>query len=216
MILIGENMKNLFKIMMTAVMFTAVSVNAATLVEDKFDSPKKEGRDLAANRGEWKIEKGIATVTQDDKLYEKNKNHGPIMWYDATFKDATIRFAYKAEKAKQFVFTLNDDKGHVFRFIQSTNGLSVRTWLVQGKEGKPVELIAKGTKTPTLPEGKWVEAVVKFEGKKCELTLGDFKQTFEHEAIAKGKTKMGLGFAFGTLSVRDVKIETVAKTAAIR
>ena len=210
-----EIMRNIFQILMGAVVFTAMSVNAATLVEDKFDSPKKEGRDLAANRGEWKLEKGIATVTQDDKLYEKNKNHGPIMWYDATFKDATVRFAYKAEKAKQFVFTLNDDKGHVFRFIQSTNGLSVRTWLVQGKEGKAVELIAKGTKTPALPEGKWVEAVVKFDGKKCELTLGDFKQTFEHEAIAKEKTKMGLGFAFGTLSVRDVKIETVAKTAGL-
>ncbi len=197
-------------------LLAVVQTHAATLLEDKFDSPKKEGRDLSANRGEWKLEKGIATCTQDDKLYEKNKNHGPIMWYSMSFKDATVRFAYKAEKAKQFVFTLNDDKGHVFRFVHSEAGLSVRAWPEQGKDAKAVALVERGAKTPALPEGKWVEATVKFEGNRCELAVGDFKKTFEHAAIAKEKTKLGLGFSYGTVSVRDVKVETLAKTAMVK
>lgn len=198
-----------------AVATMVCSVQAATLIEDKFDSPKKEGRDLSANRGEWKLEKGVATCTQDDKLYEKNKNHGPIMWYSTSFKDATVRFAYKAEKCKQFVFTLNDDEGHVFRIVHGANGLSVRAWppAEAGKEAKAVELVPRGTKSPALPEDKWVEAELKFAGKKCTVAIGDFKQTVEHEAIAKEKTKLGLGFSFGTVSVRDVKVETVMKTA---
>ncbi len=197
-------------------LLTASVIHAETLVEDKFDAPKKTGRDLSPNRGEWKLDKGIATCTQDDKLYEKNKNHGPIMWYSTSFKDATVRFAYQAEKCKQFVFTLNDDKGHVFRIVHGANGLSVRAWppAEAGKEAKAAELIPRGTKTPALPEGSWVAAELRFEGKKCMVSIGDFKQTFEHEAIAKEKTKMGLGFSFGTVSVKDMKIETTAKTAA--
>jgi hypothetical protein len=39
----------------------------------------------------------VATCTQDDELYKKNKDHGPILFYDLAHTDAAIRFAFKPD-----------------------------------------------------------------------------------------------------------------------
>jgi hypothetical protein len=181
----------------------APQLKAETLVEDKFTSSELPNRDLAANRGVWKIADGIATCTQDDSLYAKNKDHGPVIWYNVAFTDGTVKFAIKPERVKNFVFTLNGE-GHVFRFVTAPTGTGVRAW-PQGSHDA-VSLLAAKPETPALKDDAWLQAELKFEGKRCTLKLGDFQQTFEHDAIARSKTKMGLGFAFGTLDVRDVSV----------
>jgi hypothetical protein len=181
----------------------ASTLAAETLVDDKFTSPELPNRDLAAKRGVWKITDGIATCTQDDALYAKNKDHGPVIWYNVAFTDGTVKFAIKPEKVKTFVFTLNGE-GHVFRFVTAPTGTGVRAWPQGSHDG--VSLLESKPGTPSLKDGAWLQAELKFEGKRCTFKLGDFHQTFEHDAIARTKTKMGLGFAFGTLAVRDVSI----------
>jgi hypothetical protein len=163
---------------------------------------------MTAARGVWKIADGIASCTQDDALYKRNKDHGPIVWYDATFTDGTVRFAYKPDGVKQFVFTLNGDKGHVFRFVHSATGLVFRGWPTPGHEAKAVSLLPAGTKTPPLKGGEWIQAELKFAGNRCTVSIGDFHQTLEHASIGLPKSKLGLGFAFGTLSLRDVIVST--------
>lgn len=183
----------------------ATSCVAAPLVDDKFTDPQLPGRDLSPARGVWKLAGGVATCTQDDALYTKNKDHGPIIWYGAAFTDATVRFAIRAEKVKQFVFTLNDDQGHVFRYVLGGSPLVVRAWKEQGHEAKPDALPVQDG--PKLVEGAWVQAELKFAGDRCTVALGsDFSQTFQHPAIARKKTKLGLGFTHGTLAVREVSI----------
>jgi hypothetical protein len=179
------------------------SLAAETLVDDKFTSPSAEvpKRDLAAKRGIWQIADGVATCTQDDALYAKNKDHGPVIWYHITFKDGTVKFAIKPDKVKNFVFTLNG-VGHVFRFVTAPTGTWVKAWPEGSHDG--VSLLESRTGTPALKDGQWLQAELKFEGPRCTMKLGDFQQTFEHPAIAREKTKMGLGFSFGTLAVRDV------------
>lgn len=44
---------------------------------------------------------GVATCAQDDELYKKNKDHGPVIWYDVSFTDATVRFASRPDKTKR-------------------------------------------------------------------------------------------------------------------
>jgi hypothetical protein len=183
----------------------AASTFAGALIDDHFTSPQLTGRDLSPGRGTWKIADGIATCTQDVALYAKNKDHGPVIWYDPAFTDATVRFAIRPEKVRNFVFTLNDEKGHVFRYVLDAKGVSVRAWKTQGHDAKPDVLPA--TNPPQLADDTWIQAELKFAGDRCTLKIGpDFTQTFQHPVIAKKKTKMGLGFAFGTLSVRDVSI----------
>lgn len=207
MLLLPTRMKLPRPCLALALVLAALPAVGATLVDDKFTSPTLAGRDLSPGRGVWKLADGVATCTQDDDLYTKNKSHGPIIWYNAKFTDATIRFAIRAEKVKQFVFTLNNDKGHVFRYTQSETVFSARAWGTQGKEAKPDAFPVKNG--PKLAEGEWVQAELKFAGDQCTLQIGsDFTQTFTHPAIAKDKTKLGLGFAFGTLQVKDVSIST--------
>lgn len=185
----------------------AAPLHAAELINDKFTTPQLTGRDLSPSRGTWKFADGVATCTQDDALYAKNKNHGPVIWYNTAFTDATVRFAVRAEKVKNFVFTLNDGGGHVFRYVLAPTGLSVRAWKEQGKDAKPDVLPVQDG--PTLADGKWIQAELKFTGDRCALALGpDFTQAFQHPAIAKEKNKLGLGFSFGTLAIRDVSVTT--------
>jgi hypothetical protein len=182
-------------------------LRAATLVDDHFTSPKLAGRELAPGRGTWQIADGAATCTQDDALYEKNKSHGPIIWYDAPFTDGTIRFSVRAQKVKQFVVTLNNDQGHLFRVVAGQFPLAVHVWKEQSHEARADNLPAKDA--PKLPEDAWVQVELTFAGDQCTITLGDtFKQTFTHPTIAKKKTKFGLGFAYGTVSLRNVSIAT--------
>lgn len=188
-------------------LLVATTVVAAPLVEDRFTSAQLVGRDLSPTRGEWKIADGIATCTQDDALFKENRDHGPIIWYGAAFTDATVRFAIRAEKVKQFVFTLNDDEGHVFRYVLGERPMSVRVWSGSGKTAKPEVLPVKDG--PALTSGKWIPAELKFSGDRCSLRVGDsFAQELQHPAIARQKTKVGLGFAFGTLAIRDVSVAT--------
>jgi hypothetical protein len=180
--------------------------SAEVVVDDPFTASQLPKRDLSPGRGAWKIADGVATCTQDDALYAKNKDHGPIVWYDAPFTDGTVKFGFRPQDTRTFVFTLNNEKGHVFRFIVTKAGLSVRTWPEQGPKAKAVPLLAPSPGTPALKDGDWVDAELKFAGPRCTLRLGDFQQTFEHPAIANPKTKLGLGFSFGSLALRSVSV----------
>jgi hypothetical protein len=179
---------------------------AGTLVDDKFTSQELSKRELS--RGPWNVADGVATCTQDDALFAKLKSHGPVIWYKVTFTDGTVKFAFKPEKTKTFVFTVNDDKGHDFRFVMTPTGLSVRAWPEQGHEASAISLLTPKPGTPALKDGVWTEAELKFEGKRCTIKIGDFQQTFENDAIARTKITMGLGFSYGTLAVRDVSVIT--------
>jgi hypothetical protein len=185
----------------------ALPLSAATLVEDNFSSPKLAGRELAPGRGTWRIADGVATCTQDDALYEKNQNHGPILWYDAPFTDGTIRFAVRAQKVRQFIVTLNDEKGHLFRVVAGQFPLAVHVWKEQGHDARADNLPVKGG--PKLAEDTWVPVELTFAGDQCTISFGDtFKQTVTHPTIGKRKAKFGLGFANGTLALRNISIIT--------
>ncbi|MFN9917994.1 MAG: hypothetical protein ACK53L_35735, partial [Pirellulaceae bacterium] len=82
---------------------------------DDFSNPNLSQR--RALRGAWQFQDGIASCTQDDALFKKYKDHGPIIFYDLKHRDATVRFLFQAEAVKTVVFTMNCDAGHIFRFV---------------------------------------------------------------------------------------------------
>ncbi len=191
----------------TAVAVAAPASTSETLLTDNFTSAKLAKRDLSPSRGEWKMADGVATCTQDDELYKKNKDHGPIIWYDVSMTDATIRFAFRPQGCKTFVFTLNNGNGHVFRFIVSPTGLAVRAWPTQGSDATALSLMNPKAGSPSLKDGEWTPVELIFDGNECVLAIGsDFKQKFDNAALGFEKTKLGLGFSYGTLSLRDVSI----------
>lgn len=155
-----------------------------------------------AQRGPWQFVDGVGSCTQDDALYKKFKDHGPILFYDFAHQDAVVRFAYRADPAvKTVVFTANGADGHVFRFVTSARGTSVRAFPPDEADHKS---IAVGKPGPALKAGDWVPVEVRLQGAKATVRIGsDFVQTFEHPSFARPKTNLSLGFSFGTLSVRD-------------
>ena len=167
-------------------------------------SAKSNSTGTVAVRGDWKIADGIARCTQDDELYKKNKDHGPVIWYKVPFQDASVKFSFKPEGSKTFVFTINGDNGHIFRFVSTTNGTSILVFPTDSADHKSMPLNREG---PALRQGEWTDVVVAFKGEKAAVSIGkDFSAKLEHAAIAQPKTTVGLGFSFGTLSAKDFSL----------
>lgn len=174
------------------------------LLKDDFSAAKLEQRRAA--RGEWKLAEGIASCTQDDALYKKNKDHGPIIFYDLAYTDATIRFSYQADAAvKSVVFTCNGADGHVFRFVTSAVGTGMRAFPTDAKDHKSIALAQE--KALALKAGEWVPVLITLRGAKATVKIGDFEKTYEHASLAQAKSNLSVGFGFGTLRVKDVVVE---------
>jgi len=192
------------QILRLAPLLALISVHAiAADFKDNFDSPKLEQR--RAVRGDWKIADGIARCTQDDELYKKNKDHGPIIFYDVPTQDSTVHFAFKPQGCKTLVFTLNGGTSHVFRFITSDKGTSIRAFPANSAEHASKPLAQDG---PKLAQGEWAEVTVEIRGPKAAVKIGkDYAKTVEDPAIAQAKTNLSIGFSFGTLEVKDFAVK---------
>ncbi len=175
----------------------------APLLKDDFSVAKLEQR--RAMRGEWKFTEGIASCTQDDALYKKNKDHGPILFYDLAYTDATIRFSYQADAAvKSVVFTCNGDDGHVFRIVASAVGTGMRAFPADAMNHKSIALAQE--KSLALKPGEWVPVTITVHGTKAKVKIGGFEKTYEHPSLARAKSNLSVGFGFGTLRVKDVVV----------
>lgn len=183
--------------------FSSVYAADAPLLRDDFSSAKLDQR--RAMRGDWKFADQTATCTQDDELFKKNKDHGPILFYDLAYSDAAIRFAVKPDaNTKSIVFTANGAESHLFRLVFSQAGMAVRAFPTDSKDHKSVAL-ANETAVK-LKAGEWNEVSVELRGGKATVKVGDFARTYEHASIGLAKVNLSIGFSFGTLSVKDLVV----------
>lgn len=166
----------------------------------KSDTDVKQRR---AIRGDWKIGDGVASCVQDDELYKKYKDHGPIIFYDLDCTDATVRFSVKPEATKAVVFTGNGENGHVFRFIMTDQFLSVRAFPPDAKE----KSISLGREELPLKQGEWTAVEVTMKGATATVRVGDFQKEYQHPSLARPKTNLSIGFSFGKLNVKEFKVQ---------
>ncbi len=188
-------------ISLVAVCAATASAADAVLLKDDFATAGPSAR--RAIRGDWKFADGVASCAQDDELYKKYKNHGPIIFYDLPFDDATVTFAFKAEKAKAVTFTANGKDGHIFRVSWGARGTNVRAFPPGSKE----KSVGVGQDEQPLQQGVWIPVQVTLEGSKATVKVGDnAPQVFQHESFAGPKTNVSVGFSFGSVSVREFAV----------
>jgi hypothetical protein len=178
-----------------------LSIAGTPPYSDDFSAAEKESRRLT--RGPWIVKDKVATCQQDDELYKKFKDHGPVIWYDLDFTDATIRFSMKAEETvKTFVFTINGKDGHIFRFVNRPNGTLIKAF---HHEGEPDGILER--RGPEMKFGEWIDVAVALKGETANVKIGDYEFTGSHPAIQQDKTTIGLGFSFGAMSFKDFRVE---------
>ena len=182
----------------------SVSLSAETLpkggFQDPFDAQTKVP-ERRAQRGPWQIADGVARCRQDDALYKQFKNHGPIIFYDLDYTDTTIHFRYQPQECKSFVFTANGADGHVFRFITSAAGTSLRAF----PPGEETSIQLHRDPRLTLPDGTWTDVTVQLKGETATVTIGSNPAIeVQHASLARSKTSFSVGFAFGTCSFGDL------------
>lgn len=180
---------------------SGIQAEEKILLQDNFSESKLKER--RASRGDWVIENGMASCTQDDELYKKYKNHGPIIFYDVEFQNGTAQFAYQADGARNVVFTANGADGHVFRLIFTGNQMQVRAFPPDSEEKSAL----LGREELSIKAGDWVPVTVSLEGGQATITVGkEFKKSYEHASFARSKTNISVGFSFGTVKFKDVQL----------
>jgi hypothetical protein len=170
---------------------------------DAFTGPEMANRRLM--RGDWKVANGVARVTQDDALYKQYKNHGPIVFYDLPMRDVRVTFQVRLEDAKRFIFTFNGDGGHVFRLLQNVDTAAAMAY--EEKDGKhtPVRL---DTNVPMVRNGEWVPYSIELRGDTAAVSVGDsYRKSVQHASLSSAKTNLSLSFHFGTMEVRNLRVE---------
>jgi hypothetical protein len=161
-------------------------------------SPVPERRAL---RGEWRIGDGVAQCQQNDELFRQNKDHGPILFYDVPFQDATVRFAFQAKGCQTVVLTANGKQAHVFRLTMGEKATSVRAFPTGER---PIGL----AELPPLKQGEWVDVIVTWHGPQATIQIGsDIQKTVEYPGYAQEKTNISIGFSYGSLSVKGLILE---------
>ena len=169
---------------------------------DEFTNAKLDGR--RALRGDWQIADGVASCKQNDALYKQYQDHGPIIFYDVPHEDAVVQFRYKAEACKTFVFTMNGEDGHVFRFITSDRGTNLRAFPPEG-EAKSIALHVDEKRV--LTSGDWIPVTVSVKGAEATVQIGEGEpMSVEHPSLARPKTNTSIGFSFGTLAVKEFSL----------
>jgi hypothetical protein len=189
-------------------LLTTITVMAAEpAVDAKFsdDFSESKMKERRALRGDWKFTDGVAQCTQDDELYKKYKDHGPIIFYDLPLENAVIKFRFRPQNVRTFVFTANGKDGHVFRFVVSERGLNLRAFPLNG-DAKSIALHVEPMQV--LKAGEWTKVSISLKDDKAVVQLGDSKPiTVEHASLKQAKTNLSVGFSFGTLAVSDFVVE---------
>ena len=178
--------------------------SSRTLVMDDFLKPELPNRRLT--RGEWRVADGIAACTQDEELFKKYNNHGPAIWYDQSFQDAVIRFELQpSQDCSQFVFTVNGEEGHVFRFVMNGSGTDVRAW---SADHKPKQVAKNG---PPMVPNVWTPVTVELVGSRACVHIGDkYQVAVDDASYLSPKTVVGVSFHHGALKLRNFELSEVA------
>lgn len=184
------------------------------LIEDDYSTVKHPTRRAA--RGNWVIADGTATVEQEEALYKKYKNHGPIMIYNVPHTDAHAVVEVKPGDCKTVVFTLDAaEGGHAFRIIfRTTSGpekgpsSQIVTYAAKEPGAEKAKLIPLNRKdTPKLINNEWNRIEVTVVGEDATVVVGGKTIKVSHPRIAQEKGIAKLGFSFGKLSLRKFTLE---------
>lgn len=199
-------------ILMAAAVCLALGAGAAKQhsgIHDDFSDEKLPGRRAA--RGDWKFADHTLRCTMDEELYRKFKNHGPIVFYSMDYTSAVIRYQFKADAARTVIFTANGASGHVFRMKQDKAGISLMAFEPDDTGKAKGKAIAK--EPLPLSDGTWVPVEVRFDDNKVTVNVGDsFTKTLEQASFDVPKTNFSIGFAYGSMSLKDVTAEPTLST----
>ena len=182
---------------------------SGSLLHDDYTSAKHKTRKPL--RGDWTISDGVASVTQDDALYKKYKNHGPIMVYDIAHDDANATVTFKPSGCKSVVFTMDAKAGgHAFRVKLSPKAPGVvLTYVKEAGKEKATPIFLDKKTLPKIKENEWATLKVRVVGDRATVMMGEAKVDVHHEKIDQEKKIAKLGFAFGSLQIKQFDMASV-------
>ena len=132
-------------------------------------------------------------------------NHGAVTRHDARFTDVEIEFDFKFDGAKAISLSINDPAGHNSRL--GITPTSVRITKDDHDHAGPDKAAQLGAGPAKFQAGTWYHARIKQIGPSFEAQVGDLTLNGKHDAIAVGKSNIGLTVAGKTASFKNLTVK---------
>ncbi|MEZ6132706.1 MAG: hypothetical protein R3C59_28905 [Planctomycetaceae bacterium] len=174
----------------------------AVIFADQFDSNQLSDA-WAQVRGEWKIVDG-AVVGKELKA----DKHAAVFHLLKKNRDSIVRFSFKLNGAKEFHFSLNHAKGHLFRAIVTGDSLIVRT--DADKKDKSIRSEAIGKASGKFEQDTWYTMQIEMMGDRVAVTTDNgLTVNCQHSRLDAEKPNYRFILKDEHLVIDDVKIFAV-------
>ena len=132
------------------------------LFEDDFAAGKLSD-DWSQIRGAWTISDGVVVGKE-----LKADDHAAVFHCMKKNRNSIVRYSFKLDGAKEFHFSLNYQKGHLFRIVVNSDGLAVRT--DGSKRDKSIKSEPIGKAHGRFEQGKWYTMQIEMLGDKVAVS----------------------------------------------
>lgn len=139
-----------------------IATRGELVFEDDFSGAKLQD-DWQQVRGEWKISEG-AVVGKEVKA----DKHAAVFHCLKKNRNSVVRFSFRLDGADQFHFSLNYQRGHLFRTIVTPDSVTVRT--DHSKRDKSIRSEMLGKAAATFQPGKWYTMQIEMVGDRVAVT----------------------------------------------
>ncbi|MBI3879233.1 MAG: hypothetical protein HY301_04115 [Verrucomicrobia bacterium] len=176
----------------------ALAKPGKVVFEEGFDAAQL-GKTWSVNKGEWQPTDG-ALVGK----VKKSDNHPAVLMLGQPNHNSLIQFSFKFDGNKGFNLSYNSAKGHLFRILITSDGLTVSK--DKDKKDAKSKSIELGKSAQKFAPGQWHTMLVEVQGDKvCIQTDNGVKIEAANRELDVDKT--GYRFVTGaSVMLDDVKV----------
>lgn len=154
-------------------------------------------------KGKWEFVDGAWRAAE-----LKSDKHGAVARHDVGFTDVEIEFDFKLDGARAISLSINDPAGHNSRL--GITPTSVRITKDDHDHAGPDKAAQLDSSPAKFEGGKWYHARIKQVGPSFEAHVGDLMLSGKHDAVAVGKSNIGLTVAGETASFKNLTVKVPA------
>jgi hypothetical protein len=156
---------------------------------------------MVVAKGEWKVSGGVLV----GKELAADK-HAAVLNFQKPNRNSVVRFSFKVDgQTKGFNFSLNHDKGHLFRVVVTPSSLAIN--LDKDKKDPASKAMVLATAKGKIEEGQWHTIQVEMVGDRVVAqTDGGLMVEATHPALDRDKPNYRFVMTGDSLSIDDLTI----------
>ena len=178
---------------------TKLATIGSPVMAESFDLSLPQSAKVA--KGEWRIQGGVLVAKE-----LASDEHAAVLAIGSANRDSVVRFSFKLDDdTKGFHFSLNRQRGHLFRVVVSPNTLAVN--LDKDKKDPTSKTLVLAKEKGEIQQGKWYTMQVEIVGDKVAVQIDNVAAAVaSHPDLDTEKPNYRFVMRGSTLSIDDLHV----------